>query len=265
MAEYDDEELKPIFCRTGSKTSIVDKILRIIPNHNTYVEAFAGGAAVFWKKPKANKNVINDLDIELIKGYRALKNASSNSEDYPLVHGDNEQTVLSKMNNFVSKDYTDPDKQVLKTIYKTCNTFGGGGRGKILKSNNQKNKIKKINYYVGKIKNDVNIQSQDYKAILKKYDKPTTFFFLDPPYEKSKGLYKNFYIDFEEMAQLLKKLKGKFLLTINDSSAIRNIFKDFYIYPISVKSQSAGNAYFKAVRNELFITNYDIRQVKNQS
>jgi len=83
MAEYDDEELKPIFCRTGSKTSIVDKILRIIPNHNTYVEAFAGGAAVFWKKPKANKNVIND------KIYRVVRN------DYNL-------TYIDKLNE---KDY----------------------------------------------------------------------------------------------------------------------------------------------------------------
>lgn len=258
--EQEDKVVQPIFCRVGGKTPIIQDILNVIPQHTTYVEAFAGGASVFWNKPKVKQNVLNDLDAEIIDGYKALKKASTNPTDYPFIDDKNEATRKDKMNEFISKDYKDPTTRVMKTIYKTCNTYGASGKGKILKPRHQKTKLNLVPYFINKIKKNVTITSQDYKAVLKKYDKPSTFFFLDPPYEKSEGLYKNPYIDYEEMANLLKKLKGKFLLTINDSPEIRKVFKDFHMYPIKVKSQSRGQSNFKEVRDELFITNYEVNK-----
>jgi len=234
----DEEEkvIHPIFCRVGGKTSIVEDILKVIPKHTTYVEAFAGGASVFWNKPKAKQNVLNDLDAELIDGYKALKKASTNPADYPFIDDKNEKIRKDKMNEFISKNYTNPTSIVMKTIYKTCNTYASSGKGKIFLPRHQKTKLNLISYFIDKIKNNVVITSQDYKAVLKKYDKSTTFFFLDPPYEKSGELYKNSYIDYEEMADLLKKIKGKFLVTINDSPEIRKIFKDSGIETDNFKS-----------------------------
>jgi DNA adenine methylase len=56
------------------------------------------------------------------------------------------------------------------------------------------------------------------------------------------------------MNKLLKSLKGKFLLTINDSPTIRAFFKGFKMKPVTVKAKGIGIGHKD--RKELFITNY---------
>jgi DNA adenine methylase len=258
--EEDKKILQPIFCRVGNKTTLIDDILKVIPQHTTYVEPFVGGASIFWNKSKAKQNVLNDLDSELINGYKALKKASINPKDYPVIDDKDVNVRLKKLNEFVNKNHTNPNSIVLSLMYNSCNTFSSKGIGKIYKGRSLQSKVNNIEFFVKKLKQNVILTNQDYKSILKKYDKPSTFFFLDPPYEKSKGLYKKSYIDYVEMESILKKLKGKFLLTINDSPEIRKIFSGFNIYPIKVSSQSKGSYSFKGSRNELFITNYNMKQ-----
>jgi DNA adenine methylase len=98
------------------------------------------------------------------------------------------------------------------------------------------------------------ILNQSYEKLFK-YDSPETFFYLDPPYESSEGLYKDPIIDYEEMRNFLDKIKGKFLLSINDSPYIRKVFKGYKIKGFTLKG--VGN---KGVgenpRKELFIRNY---------
>ena len=56
---------------------------------------------------------------------------------------------------------------------------------------------------------------------------------------------------------LEKKLKGKFLLSINDSAEIRETFKDFRIIGLSVQGAGReGSDIGTKVRKELFIKNY---------
>ena len=91
--------------------------------------------------------------------------------------------------------------------------------------------------------------------IINKYDSPTTLFFLDPPYEKSKGLYEEYKFDYNELNDVLKRVKGYFILTLNDSKNIRNIFKDFIIKGITVgKKSNAG--FGQNDRKEVIIMNY---------
>ena len=82
------------------------------------------------------------------------------------------------------------------------------------------------------------------------------FFFLDPPYEDSKTLYKNGVIDYEEMNNLLSNIQGYFMLTINDSPNIRKIFSNFNTKTIVVKSKNKNKNIGNTDRNELIIMNY---------
>ena len=104
--------------------------------------------------------------------------------------------------------------------------------------------------------------SEDYEDIIKQYDNETTFFFLDPPYEntlKTYG-YANHLFDYGRLKLCLKSIKGMFMLTLNDSSFIRNIFSDFYILHLSVPlSWSRFNKNGVIERRELIITNYKIK------
>jgi DNA adenine methylase len=57
----------------GGKSRIANQIISLIPEHKTYVEAFAGGAQVLFRKEPSVVEVLNDLDGELVNFYRVCQ------------------------------------------------------------------------------------------------------------------------------------------------------------------------------------------------
>ena len=57
----------------GGKRAIATKIIEVFPKHTTYVEAFAGGAQVFFRKEPSKVEVLNDLDGEMVNFYRVCQ------------------------------------------------------------------------------------------------------------------------------------------------------------------------------------------------
>ncbi len=102
---------------------------------------------------------------------------------------------------------------------------------------------------------DVQIENLSFEKILAKYDRPQTFFYLDPPYRGVKLYNHNFSdADFVTLKTCLSKLKGKFLLSINDDPFIRKLFAEFKIENIEIfysLQKHAGRRY-----RELLIRNY---------
>jgi DNA adenine methylase len=263
--EEDGKLLKPFFNRAGSKVPLIRDVLEIMPPHTTYVEAFVGGGALFWNKIPAKKSVINDLDKELIEGYRILKRIPT-SVDMTILDNSkqvgNKYPAVEKFINSVTSKSSDRDK-LLAVTEKYAGTFGSMGQGGIYKNPSMENRWKKIDQYKALLK-PTTIVSKDYLKVLKDYDSPTTFFFLDPPYEvEKKGqekYYKHSIIDYDKMNATLKQLKGKFLLTINDSKYISDIFKDFNQKTLIVRNPSQSGISKEAQnRKELFISNYDMK------
>ena len=107
--------LKPFFNRIGSKVPIINEVLNAIPPHEIYVELFLGGGAVFWNKSPAKHSVINDLDKDLIEGYKILKRISKKAK---LGYLDNEKPIngsyptIDKFINNINKNSSDSDKLV---------------------------------------------------------------------------------------------------------------------------------------------------------
>lgn len=56
----------------GGKSKCAWKIISKIPPHHIYVEPFAGSAGVFLKKPKADVNVLNDKNPEIINFFKHI-------------------------------------------------------------------------------------------------------------------------------------------------------------------------------------------------
>jgi len=268
----DGKNLKPIFSRVGSKFSLIKDIISIIPPHSTYVEAFVGGGSIFWNKEPSKKSVINDLDKDLVDAYRNLKKASINEIkkleylDRPEEESRNYKSPEYK--NSISKlmvnlekinSKSSPAEKLLKYFKTMRGTFNQLGKGKIYFNINIKPYIAKLEEYKRLLKTTT-ITNKDYIDVIKEYDSPTTFFLLDPPYEKSEGLYKNPNIDYNEMNTILKGIKGKFLLTINDSKVISDVFKGFNQKKVSVTNASNSPTLETKGRKELFISNYDMKK-----
>jgi DNA adenine methylase len=57
----------------GGKRKLAARIVALIPEHVTYVEPFAGGAQVFFCKPKSKVEVLNDKDNELVNVFRVMQ------------------------------------------------------------------------------------------------------------------------------------------------------------------------------------------------
>jgi len=260
--------IKPPFNRQGNKLPILKNIIPLVPPHTTYVELFAGSAVLFFNLPKAKKNVLNDLDEDVYDRLRLLKKAPLD----PSLYKQNLNTLTSITQFYHHHTQDDADilyepkeiaDEILYQKIKSSNGYMGVPvvNDKIYNKTNPLNILKKLDYYKCMMK-DVIVTNKDYETIVNKYDSPTTFFFIDPPYENT--IKNHFYssketFDYDRLNNVLKNIKGKFLMTINDSKNIRKIFGEFNIKRMKVRTTwSKGNMGRGGdeIRQELFIMNY---------
>tara|TARA_R110002051_G_scaffold325323_3_gene427100 strand:+ start:535 stop:1275 length:741 start_codon:yes stop_codon:yes gene_type:complete len=245
------DSVRTPFARVGNKYHLRKILIGKIPPHNTYIEPFAGSGALFFFKPSATKSVLNDKDTRLMTAFRLLKQISPDVDKY------NIQDSMAGIQNFVKSHQDTKENKFLKILYIMNNTFGSKGWGKIFKFSTHLNKLKNIAQYKEKLKNTT-LLNQDYKKLLRQYNTRDAFWFLDPPYDGSvkNTLYTDAALDYEELNDMLKKIKGKFLLTINDSPKMRSIFRGWKLKKIQVVSNTHGNSYLGKDRNELLVSNY---------
>ncbi|MGY0399457.1 MAG: DNA adenine methylase [Ostreibacterium sp.] len=101
------------------------------------------------------------------------------------------------------------------------------------------------------------IENLGYADVISKYDRAHTFFYIDPPYYDCEDVYgKDIFskTDFEQLAEQLSTIKGKFLLSMNDRLEVREIFKNFTIESEQVRysvTLGKGNMF-----GEVLISNY---------
>ena len=89
----------------------------------------------------------------------------------------------------------------------------------------------------------VTIEQLDYGDFLRTYDHPRALFYLDPPYWGCEGIYgRDLFTrdDFARLAEALGRLKGRFLLSLNDRPEIRRLFARYRIDEEPVTYTVAG-------------------------
>jgi DNA adenine methylase len=99
------------------------------------------------------------------------------------------------------------------------------------------------------------IESLRWQDFVRRYDRPGTLFYLDPPYFGSEGDYgaDMFGRDqFAEMADVLRGIEGRFILSINDAPEIRAIFAAFSIEAVKTTYSLSGGG--GQVAGELIIS-----------
>jgi DNA adenine methylase len=101
----------------------------------------------------------------------------------------------------------------------------------------------------------VQIECLPYEEILRRYDRPQTLFYVDPPYWGRKLYRFNFSeSDFVKFEERLRRIRGKFVLSINDLPEVRKLFRRYAMREIelSYTSQMTAGKRFR----ELLITNF---------
>ena len=72
--------LKPPFAYYGGKTTLAPKIAEMLPEHDHYVEPFAGSLAVLLAKDPSKIETVNDLDGHIVTFWRALRERADELE-----------------------------------------------------------------------------------------------------------------------------------------------------------------------------------------
>jgi DNA adenine methylase len=67
--------VKPPFTYFGGKASIAPQVAAMLPPHGHYVEPFAGSLAVLLAKPPSRMETVNDLDGDIMRFWRVLRDA----------------------------------------------------------------------------------------------------------------------------------------------------------------------------------------------
>lgn len=101
------------------------------------------------------------------------------------------------------------------------------------------------------------IENLDWAALVTRDERPRTFFYMDPPYWETAGYGVEFGIEqYHRMADLMRSIKGKEILSINDHPDIREIFSGFQIEEVPIEYTVGGGG--KAIsRIKLIIYSWD--------
>jgi len=106
------------------------------------------------------------------------------------------------------------------------------------------------------------VENMDFEDLLTKYDSPTTYFYMDPPYWKTENYYSNHDFDVNDhlrLADKLKSIKGKWSLSYYDFPLLSEWFpKDKYNWEkkLFAKAAAAKKDVSQNMGEELLIMNY---------
>jgi DNA adenine methylase len=251
--------LKSFIARMGGKSKLKKEIVNnyFFSNYQnmTYVEPFLGGGSIFFYKEPSIKEIVNDLDQNVITVLKGLKKYKF--EDY-----ENLLKIKNTKSNFFKIKDSQPKNSLQKYIKQLLlfkMSFFAMQKSFDLKSD--KKTIRKFNFkgYQERLKNTI-ILNEDYKKVIKKYDSENTFFYLDPPYSISdKSYYKHFEFNINELYEILKNIKGKFLLSFDNNDKVKELFKNYNISVVKTKYEKT-NFLENREKEELLIYNYDLNK-----
>lgn len=246
----------------GGKSRLAKTIINKIPEHSCYVEVFAGGASVFFAKEPSSAEIINDLDKDLVTLYRAIKH-------HPEELYRQFKFSLVSRSEFEREKEVNPEtltdiQRAARYLYLQKSAFGGHITGQTFgMSTTGKPRLNLLSLETTieeawKRLVHVVIECMDFRDLISRYDRPHSFFFLDPPYWQIPGYKFDFTEqDFLDLRDILQGVDGKFLMTINDTPKIRDIFSSFSIEETTLKYSCCSTQKARAkVRTELLISNY---------
>jgi DNA adenine methylase len=106
------------------------------------------------------------------------------------------------------------------------------------------------------------VENQDFETLIRHYDRDTAFFYCDPPYFNAEIYEVEFpKKDHIRLRDLLASVKGKFMLSYNDTPEIRALYEGIpgvHFYEFERLDSIAQRAEPGKMYKELLISNYDM-------
>jgi DNA adenine methylase Dam len=264
-----EKGVRQLFGMPGGKRRLAHIIASIISEqeHKTYVEPFAGGAAVLFVKSPSEREVLADINEDIIFAYEFVKNITDKQiEELKRKKWKIEEKYFYELRD--SETPKDDIERFYRWIYLKRGSFGAGRGAKkkgvkdwvvnqgAIGTRRNIHVVNQLPIIKERLQNVI-LEKADYRTTIKKYDDDDTLFYLDPPYfgEEVDGTQ----IDNLDFYDAVKAIKGKWLVSINDLPENRESFKDYNICTVHIGRRMDSGGEKGAMRTtELLIANFDL-------
>jgi len=220
------------FRYAGGKFYARKLILEHVPEHTSYCEPLAGGASIFFAKPKVSKNILNDLDEDLINVFITIR--------------DNPKGLIDFLEGLPAKKELHP---YYKNEFEPKNDLERAGRWYYLNRISYSGIMKKENCYWGygdkysmrpenwprniertsRKLQGVELYCKDFEEIIDSSNEGS-FLFIDPPYfNRDQDKFYNHTFQMEDHVRLKDVLRRNnnrisFLLTYDNIEEIKEMY-----------------------------------------
>jgi len=254
----------------GGKYYAISRLRQFWENfeHDEYREPFLGGGSVFWAKPKAEHNWLNDKDEGLIRTLNVMKDEKSRSRFVKLFQDLPEPTkeIHAEVKALVPKSEIE---FAFRYYYLNRTSFSGKMKNpswgyRPIRSLPPKRWNERI-IPSGQKLDEVKLTSLDFSEVmLMPSVGKKVLMFLDPPYFHAKQ-ESHYAVSFKKddhvrLAETAKKTKHSFFLTYDDCPEIRKLYSWANIYSLEFfyrLDNSKDNEDKRKIGSEVVITNYD--------
>ncbi|EMK0351709.1 DNA adenine methylase [Citrobacter amalonaticus] len=233
------EQSLPIVPWIGGKRRLAKHILPLFPEHTCYVEPFCGAAALYFLKTPSKIEVINDINGELVNLYRVVK---YHLEEFI------RQFKWALVSRQIYKWLRDTPEETLTDIQRAARfyylqkqAFGG----KVADHTFGTSTTSAPRFNLLRIEEELSmahlrlsrtlVEHLDWYQCIERYDRPHTLFYCDPPYWGTEGYGVDFGLEnYDLMAELARRIKGKMIISVNDIPEMRQVFNDLNIQTVDI-------------------------------
>lgn len=252
---------KPLVPWMGGKRRLAKHILPQFPAHTCYVEPFAGAAALFFMKEPSKAEVLNDINGDLVSLYRVVQHHLDEFvRQFRWSLASREMYAWLKATP--SQALTDIQRAA-RFFYLQKLGFGGKVQGQTFgtaTTSPHKLNLLRLEEDLSAAHlrlHQVTIEHMAWETCVQRYDRPYTFFYMDPPYYGTAGYGVDFPLaEYDRLAGLLRTMQGKALVSVNDIPEMRRAFAGLAMERLTINYTVGKVGKARAETGELLIRNY---------
>lgn len=263
--------VSPAASYIGGKKQLAQRVASVIEQipHSVYAEPFVGMGGVFFRRRLAPKcEVINDISGDVITLFRILQ------RHYPQFMETLKFQITSRR-EFERLKACDPStltdlERAARFLYLQRLAFGGKVTGRnygVDTGGSARFNVTRLGPLLEEIHErlaGVQIENLSWSDFIDRYDAPGTLFYMDPPYfgcetDYGKDVFSR--SDFERIAARMADIKGRFIVSLNDTPEVRAIFSAFKICDVAL-TYTIGSGQAKPV-GEVIIMDRKLPMVPN--
>ncbi|MGV3511915.1 MAG: DNA adenine methylase [Novosphingobium sp.] len=258
------DPVSPLAPYIGGKRNLAKRLVQRINAvpHETYAEVFVGMGGVFLRRDRRPKGeVINDWSEDVSTFFRVVQHHYVPFLDM-LRFQITSRAGFEKLLAMEPRSLTDLQRSA-RFLYLQRLAFGGKVKGRgfgVVLGAGGRFDISKVGPMIEAVHErlaGVIVERLPWSDFIARYDRPATLFYLDPPYYGCETDYGRDMFqreEFEGMAEQLRGIRGRFILSLNDHPEVRRIFEGFAIEGAQVRYSVGGMANSKEF-GEVIISN----------